>query len=260
MPTKRFGKYRTRQKAKRGKALGKVLKGGAIVKNKGSSTLPKIAKVAKAEPLVMRSLMDDFRDFNIKGVSFGGSLHPHMDKMHFGISDYGFKHIRHAAGHILGKTNTLISHHHHNVTAEKHNIHAILQSSKSQLRQHLRNPKMHNAISDVLHVAEKGGAVSFKHELGGGIDAKQVLGVARTIGDPIKEAQKAKSQYDKMDFHDTSARGIASNATHAYGGNFHVAAGHMKAANIATAGVFSAGLLPASNAFSAVGDGFGSLF
>ena len=254
MPTKRFGKYRTRQKAKRGKALvGKA--GGAIVEKK--TILPKIAKVPKHQPLVMQSLMDDFRDLNL-----GGSIgfHPHMDKMHFGISDYGFKHIKSAAGHLLGKTNTLISHHHHNVTAEKHKIHAILQSSKSQLRQHLRNPGMHNAISDVLHVAEKGGAVSFKHELGGGIDAKQVLSVARTIGDPIMEAQKAKSQYDKIDFHDTSARGLASNATHAYGGNFHVAAGHMKAANIATAGVFSAALLPASNAFSAVGDGIGSLF
>ena len=184
MPTKRFGKYRSRQKAKR--------VGGAIEKiSKPSVILP---KTNKAKPLVMRSLMDDFADLNIKGVSLGGSLHPHMDKMHFGISDYGYRHIKHAAGHILGKANSLISHHHHNVTAERHKIQSIFQSSKAQLRKHLRNPEMHNAISDVMHVAEKGGAVSFKHELGGGIDANQALGVARTIADPIKEAQKAKSQ------------------------------------------------------------------
>ena len=35
-------------------------------------------------------------------------------------------------------------------------------------------------------------------KLGGGVSAKQVFDVARTVGDPIKEVQKAKSQYDKI--------------------------------------------------------------
>jgi len=259
MPSKRFGKYRTRQKAKRG---GSVVnqKTPEVQKVIQKPEIAEVAEVAEAKPLVLRSIMDDFRDLSIKGVSLGGALHPHMDKMHFGISDYGYKHLKHAAGHILGKANPLISHHHHDVTAAMDKIKTIHESSKSQLRKHLRNPDMHRAISDVMHVAEKGGAVSMKHELGGGIDANQALGVARTIADPIKEAQKAKSQYDKINVHDRSARGFGSNATHALGGNFHVAAGHMKAANIATAGVFSGALLPASNAFSAVGDGIGSIF
>ena len=97
-------------------------------------------------------------------------------------------------------------------------------------------------------------------KLGGGVSAKQVFDVARTVGDPIKEVQKAKSQYDKIDMNDWSAGGIASNASHAYSGNFHAGAAHMKAANIATLGAFSGALLPASNAFSAVGDGIGGLF
>jgi len=101
----------------------------------------------------------------------------------------------------------------------------------------------------------------FKHmpKLGGGLSAKQVIGVARQVGDPIKEANKAKNSYDQVNLHDWSAKGVGRNIAHGYSGNFHVAAGHMKATNIATAGAFGGMLLPAANAFSAVGDAFGSL-
>ena len=256
MPTKRFGKYRTRQKIKRSKP---EKKGGAIADEIKETVAPVQRTIQKMDkPLVMRNIFDYDFD-NIKGVAYGGSLHPHMDKMHFGISDYGYNHIKDAANHILGRATKIIHSHHHNVTAERHKIHQIAESSKAQLRHHLRNPDMHKAISDVMHVAEKGGAISFRHELGGGIGAKEIIDVARTVGDPIKEANKTKAAYDKVDFNDTSFRGMASNAKNMYSGNFHAASTHMKAANIATAGVFSGALLPASNAFSAVGDAFGGL-
>ena len=86
-----------------------------------------------------------------------------------------------------------------------------------------------------------------------------VVKAARQVGDPIKEVEKAKGSYDKINMNDWSASGVGKNAARAYSGNFHAASGHMKAANIATLGAFSGALLPASNAFSAVGDGIGKV-
>ena len=259
MPTKRFGKYRTRQKIKRSKP---EKKGGAIADEIKETVAPVQRTIQKMDkPLVMRNIFDYDFD-NIKGVAYGGSLHPHMDKMHFGISDYGYNHIKDAANHILGRATKIIHSHHHNVTAERHKIHKIAESSKAQLRQHLRNPDMHKAISDVMHVAEKGGAISFRHELGGGITTEDLKNVAETVrkaNDPLEEAVKVKSSYDKVNFDDHSTRGLARNAVTGLAGNFHVASTHMKTANTFIPGA-AAFLEPGAQGFSAVGTGLDKIY
>ena len=93
-------------------------------------------------------------------------------------------------------------------------------------------------------------------KVGGGLDVdelEQVVDVARKIGDPIKSAQKAKGSYDRVNFNDTSARGIARSTLSAYAGNFHVSAAHQKTGGLLIPG---AQVLTASgNAFDLVGDG-----
>jgi hypothetical protein len=66
-------------------------------------------------------------------------------------------------------------------------------------------------------------------KLGGSVNKLEyAVNVAKQIHDPITEGQAAKSSYDKVDFHDRSARGWAKNATTGLAGNFHVASTHMK--------------------------------
>ena len=90
--------------------------------------------------------------------------------------------------------------------------------------------------------------------MGGGIEVKDVAKAVTQVGDPVAEAEKAKNTYDKIDMHDWSAKGMAKNYLTGVAGNAHVAAAHMKGANIATLGAGSGALLPASAAFSFAGD------
>ena len=97
----------------------------------------------------------------------------------------------------------------------------------------------------------RGGAITKQQAVDGAIS------VASKVADPITEANRARGQYDQIDMGDWSGHGMVSNARHAYSGNFHAASAHMKAANIASLGVFSAPLLGAAAGFSAVGSGIG---
>ncbi len=91
-------------------------------------------------------------------------------------------------------------------------------------------------------------------KFGGGLDeVEHVVDIARKIGDPIKSAQKAKGSYDRVNFSDTSARGIARSTLSAYAGNFHTSAAHQKTAGIVIPGAQV--LMGSGNAFDLVGDG-----
>jgi hypothetical protein len=87
--------------------------------------------------------------------------------------------------------------------------------------------------------------------LGGSLS--DVVNVAKKIGDPIQEAKASKDSYDGVNFHDTSFRGAVRSGLSAYGGNFHAASSHMKAASLIPGAQMIA---PAAQAFSAVGYGF----
>jgi len=95
----------------------------------------------------------------------------------------------------------------------------------------------------------------FKHmpKLGGGIEQlENVAKIANKMGNPIKEAEATKSSYDKVDFNDTSARGVLRSGISAYAGNFHAASTHMKTAALIPG---AQAIEPAAQAFSAVGYG-----
>ena len=100
-------------------------------------------------------------------------------------------------------------------------------------------------------------------KLGGGVTVQDLKNVAETVrkaNDPLEEAVKVKSSYDKVNFNDMhSARGVGRNVVTGLAGNFHVAATHMKTANMFIPGA-AAFLEPGAQGFSAVGTGLDKLY
>ena len=283
--TKRFGKYRSRKKGGGVRVAGSVAKekakaGAGFVEN-AAKVVKKVKRAVKTAAPIVNDAIDIYekaapvvkrvaKSFETKQVKQGGffqNVHDAMHKQGFHraahdiseITHHGFRHLKAAAAHVLGEAHDVpILRSHHQVNAASHHFRRILNSSKADLQKAVgQNPQLRDAVSDAMHIAEKGGGIQWHHEVGGGFS--DIVKVARQIGDPIKEVAKAKGAYDEIDMHDWSARGMLKNYVTGVAGNAHVAAAHMKAANIASMGLGSAELLPASNAFGAVGDGLQSV-
>ena len=263
MTVQRFGKYKSRRKkagaiqAAPTEAAPKKAapKEAAPVKAKKVNKVEKAVSMVKTVAKAAKPAIDYFGMMAF-GDKKGGSLHPDIMKLSRGMSHYAHQHVKAAAAHILGKAHSgpHIGHHMKQMNAHAHHYHQILNSTEHGLRAKIhQDPGFKQAVSDVMHSAEKGGAISFKHETGGGLGSAAVH-VAKNIANPIKEAQAAKSQYDQIDLHDTSAGGMAHNALHAYSGNFHVGSAAMKASAIA-APAFAGAFLPASEGFAGVSRG-----
>ena len=261
MPAKRFGKYKSRRK-----------KGGAVTMSEPEAEpAPAVtAKKEKPKPKLEQKSVEtqkpkpkDYFGMMSFDENVAGSLHPDIMKMSRGLSDYAHRHVKAAAAHILGQTHIgpHIGHHAKMMNTHAHHYHAILNSTKQELQNKIKqHPDFKQAVSDAMHSAEKGGAISFKHETGGGLS--DIVNAAKNIANPIKEANAAKDQYDQIDLHDHSVKGMAHNTLHAYSGNFHVGSAYMKASAIA-APAFAGAFLPASEGFSGVSKGLdavGSFF
>jgi len=267
--TKRFGKYRSRLKQKKGAGIvsnvasvaDAVAKKIEPVVKTTKRKVEKVAAVAKKVTKKRQKIDPDFFHFPQKHAE--SALHPHLGKIVHGISDYGHEHLKSAAAHILQEPHDgpPVLHHNHVVKSAHRHFRTMMHSSKAELQRAVeKNPLFRDAVSDAMHVAQKGGAIHWKHEVGGSLDTvMKVANVAKQVGDPVTEAGKTKDSYDKVNLNDWSAKGVAKNTFHGYSGNFHAAATHMKAANIASLGTFSAALIPAAQGFSAVGDAFGKL-
>ena len=137
------------------------------------------------------------------------------------------------------------------IKAKFHHFHEILGSSKEALQQKINeHGGFKQAVSDAMHSAEKGGAIHFEHEVGGGL-GRTMKDVAEDFEDVKVEAVEAKHSYDKINLHDTSVSGMAKNVTSAYSGNFHSAAAYMNTAGA----VFR----PFRDVFRGAGEGFGAV-
>ena len=268
----RFGKYRSRRK-KAGAIVEKeekiddteIVEEEPKPKPKKTKPKPKAKPKAKtkakpkAEPEAKVELKpepetDIFDLLNFDKKS-GGSLHHGLvDSASRGMSDYAYKHIQSAAAHILNIKHDghHIFSHKKNVNAKLHHFHEILGSSKRTVQQKIKQHSgFKQAVSDAMHSAEKGGAIDFKHEVGAGLS--DVVNFATNLANPIKEAKAAKDQYDQIDLHDVSARGVTKNALHAYSGNFHVGSAYMKGSALA-APAFSGAFVPASEGFRGISE------
>jgi len=201
-------------------------------------------------------------------VDAGRLAHMHKEGWNKNIGDahdYVDK-VGRASKQELHNYKRLIMHHSHNVTANEKHIYSIMNSSKGQLRKHMQNPDMHRAMSDVMHVAEKGGSIDFRHELGhanrgGALDGESIdkfMQTAEDLQSPVHEAHSAEHSYDKVNFDNRSVKGLGRNAAYGLSGNFHVASSHMKAGMALIPGL-AAFMEPGAQTFSGVGYGLSAI-
>jgi len=106
--------------------------------------------------------MGGFFDDVHEALSYKHSFHPHAHDISR-MSEHGFKHLKAAAAHVLGESHNgePILPNHHIVKSAANHFRRIMNSTKDEIKKAvLQNPQMRDAVSDAMHVSEKGGGSS----------------------------------------------------------------------------------------------------
>ena len=198
-----------------------------------------------------------FRSFGDMFQSARSESHPYLESFQDGVSEHGMDYLKSAAAHVLNEHHhhdgPPILYHHHNVKADTRHFNRILHSTKNELHKAMRgNPLLKEAVSDAMHVAEKGGGIHWEHETGGALEPDEThvpeadddseLDVATAakalwkLADPIEEGRKTVKTANKIDLHDWSARGIAKNTLYGYSTNAHAVTTKLKADSLLVSG------------------------
>ena len=281
--TRTFGKYRSRRKKPAKEDVEEVEQVPAAKK----APKPKKAKKAPKKKVLEDTDTDTDTDYDTEEEEVGGglgivphglhvkTLHPNLLAKTISVmDDHEFGGLKSAAKYILGEGTNKIFHHRHRATQHKKHFESIARSTRQQLAQKVGDKSVHRAVHEAMHSASLGGGFHFDHAIhiarhihqpiGGGLSFDSALSGVKVLSklNPLDSFKDAKSNYDKIDLHDWSARGMAKNALHAYSGNFHAAAGKMKAdsALAAMTGVGApegAVLQGAAQGMGAVGSGLG---
>lgn len=183
------------------------------------------------------------------------------------LDDHQYNGLKHAAKYILGHPTDTVFHHRHRASQPMKHFKKIAESTRDELASHLAgSDKMHRAVHEAMHSAHLGGGFDFSHAIhvaehlhepvGGGFleSAKNFATKAESMMGPLSSIKKGVDEYKSIDMNDTSFRGVAKNAMHAYTGNIRMGSAVAQGAAI-FAPEAAPELLAASAGATAVADG-----